>query len=268
MMAETCLLQVDYSGTVTYAHTNSGDVGLAYSVYGLDAASLIRAPYLRFNGQCLELAFGYYLLGKGYRGYHPVLMRFNSPDSYCPFGPGGLNAYTYCAGDPVNRSDPSGHVGRTKSAVNKLFRQKADNGKPTLSGFRRLLEEGERRPAFSAGVLAIPSAPVMDDSSWRGSQTLIASDYTPSAPPVAEFVRRGSSASQESEHVPSAPPVSEFVRRASLVSIISNYLPSAPMSEGPPDQVREAPVAVHPHASTRTALISIAGLGQQVREAD
>ncbi len=26
-----------------------------------------------------------------------------------PFGKGGMNAYAYCAGDPVNRSDPTGH---------------------------------------------------------------------------------------------------------------------------------------------------------------
>ncbi|WP_305887845.1 RHS repeat-associated core domain-containing protein, partial [Pseudomonas sp. SDI] len=51
---------------------------------------------------------GHYLLGS-YRGFNPLLMRFNSPDSFSPFGSGGLNAYAYCAGDPVNRRDPSGH---------------------------------------------------------------------------------------------------------------------------------------------------------------
>jgi hypothetical protein len=35
-------------------------------------------------------------------------MRFLSPDQLSPFGWGGLNAYAYCAGDPVNHSDPSG----------------------------------------------------------------------------------------------------------------------------------------------------------------
>jgi hypothetical protein len=36
-------------------------------------------------------------------------MRFNSPDSLSPFGNGGLNSYAYCAGDPTNKSDPTGH---------------------------------------------------------------------------------------------------------------------------------------------------------------
>lgn len=37
-------------------------------------------------------------------------MRFNSPDSWSPFGEGGLNYYAYCMGDPVNRTDPTGHT--------------------------------------------------------------------------------------------------------------------------------------------------------------
>ena len=51
---------------------------------------------------------GWYFLGD-YRIYNPVLMRFHSRDSLSPFGEGGLNGYAYCAGDPVNRIDPSGH---------------------------------------------------------------------------------------------------------------------------------------------------------------
>ena len=41
--------------------------------------------------------------------YRPVLRRFLAPDADSPFGEGGLNTYAYCAGDPVNRVDPSGH---------------------------------------------------------------------------------------------------------------------------------------------------------------
>ncbi|KOP59696.1 hypothetical protein OX90_10025 [Pseudomonas coronafaciens pv. porri] len=61
-----------------------------------------------FNGELLDSITGHYLLGNGYRAYNPVLMRFNSPDSLSPFGKGGLNAYAYCGGDPVNRADPDG----------------------------------------------------------------------------------------------------------------------------------------------------------------
>ncbi|WNW12395.1 RHS repeat-associated core domain-containing protein [Pseudomonas sp. DTU_2021_1001937_2_SI_NGA_ILE_001] len=78
-------------------------------------AEASRRPYqgLRrpagFNGEYAEPFTGHYLLGNGYRAYNPVLMRFNSADSLSPFGEGGLGAYAYCRGDPLNRRDPSGH---------------------------------------------------------------------------------------------------------------------------------------------------------------
>lgn len=67
-----------------------------------------------FNGQRLEPRTGHYLLGSGYRAYNPVLMHFNNPDALSPFARGGLNAYAYCLGDPVNLLDPDGHAGVMK----------------------------------------------------------------------------------------------------------------------------------------------------------
>lgn len=63
-----------------------------------------------FNGELCDPLTGHYLLGNGYRAYNPVLMRFNSPDSLSPFGEGGVNAYGYCQGDPLNQADPSGRL--------------------------------------------------------------------------------------------------------------------------------------------------------------
>jgi len=63
-----------------------------------------------FNGVRADPVSGTYHLGNGYRAYNPVLMRFNCPDSLSPFGAGGINPYAYCAGDPVNHTDPSGHI--------------------------------------------------------------------------------------------------------------------------------------------------------------
>lgn len=64
---------------------------------------------LGFNGVRLDPVSDMAHLGNGQRAYTPVLMRFNCPDSWSPFGPGGMDRYAYCAGDPVNRTDPSGH---------------------------------------------------------------------------------------------------------------------------------------------------------------
>lgn len=66
--------------------------------------------HMAFAGQHLDSASGSYLLGNGHRAYDPVLMRFRSPDTLSPMGAGGINAYAYCANDPVNRVDPSGRL--------------------------------------------------------------------------------------------------------------------------------------------------------------
>lgn len=65
---------------------------------------------MAFNGERKDPLSGVYHLGNGYRGYSPVLMCFNCPDSWSPFESGGINAYAYCFGDPINHADPSGHL--------------------------------------------------------------------------------------------------------------------------------------------------------------
>ncbi|EKT4449100.1 TPA: RHS repeat-associated core domain-containing protein [Pseudomonas putida] len=82
---------------------------LQYTVYGRDGGEQ-SASLLRYSGQRKESATGHYMLGNGYRAFNPVLMRFHRPDSMSPMGAGGLNCYAYCGGDPVNNTDPSGHM--------------------------------------------------------------------------------------------------------------------------------------------------------------
>jgi len=82
---------------------------LAYSPYGHRSTENGLLSLLGFNGERPDPVTGHYLLGNGYRAFNPVLMRFNSPDSLSPFGKGGLNAYSYCLGDPINKYDPDGH---------------------------------------------------------------------------------------------------------------------------------------------------------------
>ncbi|WP_363264154.1 RHS repeat-associated core domain-containing protein [Pseudomonas sp.] len=78
----------------------------AYTPYGYRADQ--GGPVLGFTGQPRDAITGCYLLGNGRRAFNPRLMRFHSPDDTSPFSAGGLNAYAYCACDPINRSDPSG----------------------------------------------------------------------------------------------------------------------------------------------------------------
>jgi RHS repeat-associated protein len=80
----------------------------------------------RFRGQVWDSRSRLYLLGNGYRAYRTGLRRFISPDSFSPFGAGGLNTYVYCAGDPINSSDPSGHINvKDISLLNMLFEPQA-----------------------------------------------------------------------------------------------------------------------------------------------
>lgn len=95
---------------------NGHTMGLmTYSAYGYRAPDDVSASVLGFNGERVDELTGHYLLGNGYRALNPVLMRFNSPDSLSPFGSGGLNAYAYCTGDPVNKTDSTGHFSLRRS---------------------------------------------------------------------------------------------------------------------------------------------------------
>jgi RHS repeat-associated protein len=108
--ARTILLATDRQQSVI-AEVVGGNTGsIAYTAYGRQSAQQNIATSLGFNGELRETRVGWYLLGNGYRAYNPTLMRFHSPDSWSPFRGGGLNAYMYCAGDPINFSDPTGHM--------------------------------------------------------------------------------------------------------------------------------------------------------------
>jgi RHS repeat-associated protein len=72
---------------------------------------------LGYTGEFLDAVTGGYPPGNGYRLYLPGLMRFNAPDESSPFGVGGVNSYTYCADDPINGSDPTGHMLELETAA-------------------------------------------------------------------------------------------------------------------------------------------------------
>ncbi|MCF8984381.1 RHS repeat-associated core domain-containing protein [Pseudomonas syringae] len=105
----TTMIASDLHNSVLHASKDGHQADIAYTPFGHHQAGQTIAELPGFNGEQPDPLTGHYLLGNGYRAYNPVLMRFNSPDSMSPFGKGGLNVYAYCLGDPVNRTDATGH---------------------------------------------------------------------------------------------------------------------------------------------------------------
>ncbi|MGY3175392.1 RHS repeat-associated protein [Pseudomonas sp. TE12234] len=116
---DTALLATDLQRSVLHTlKPNHQAQPIAYAPYGHRRFISGWLSLMGFNGERPESLTGHYLLGNGYRAFNPVLMRFNSPDSWSPFGKGGLNAYAYCLGDPANKNDPTGHF---SAAINKML---------------------------------------------------------------------------------------------------------------------------------------------------
>ena len=107
---EVVLFATDGQGTVLERVRPGRDSTLSHAPYGDRPPSSGLGSLQGFQGERLDPSTGCYLLGRGYRAYNPRLMRFHTPDSWSPFDDGGINAYAYCLGDPVNLKDPTGHI--------------------------------------------------------------------------------------------------------------------------------------------------------------
>lgn len=125
MIQSSALFKVDHQSSV------SGMAGAAaYTAYGFQPSL---STSLGFTGQLREPNVGWYMLGNGRRVFNSKVMRFHSPDVQAPFGKGGLNAYCYCEGDPVNYIDPTG---QTKDAISRW------NAGKTFVDFLKAVKDG------------------------------------------------------------------------------------------------------------------------------
>lgn len=106
----TALVAGDAKRSTLSVLNHSQPASVAFTPYGHQPFTPGAHRVPGFNGERADPLTGHYLLGNGYRAFNPILMRFNSPDRWSPFGKGGFNAYAYCAGEPVNRTDPTGHA--------------------------------------------------------------------------------------------------------------------------------------------------------------
>ncbi|MBH2037552.1 MAG: RHS repeat-associated core domain-containing protein [Pseudomonadales bacterium] len=137
---ETSLLATDQQRSVLNVLTASTPQPITHTPYGHRPLASGLLSLLGFNGERPDPVTGHYLLGNGYRAFNPVLMRFNSPDSWSPFGKGGMNAYAYCSGDPRNRRDSTGHFSIFPKGYNPIkalqnrLRLRTPSGRNELQG--------------------------------------------------------------------------------------------------------------------------------------
>ena len=116
---ECSLLGTDLQQSILHIVSADKRHVIAYNPYGHRPVENGLISLLGFNGERADPVTGHYLLGNGYRAFNPVLMRFNSPDSWSPFGRGGINSYGYCGGEPINRVDRNGHFFGLGSLIKK-----------------------------------------------------------------------------------------------------------------------------------------------------
>jgi RHS repeat-associated protein len=118
----SALLANDTQGSILRSCSTGKVSSTAYTPYGDHWPMLTPSTSLGFTGQYREPTLSVYILGNGYRTYAPRLLRFMSPDNLSPFDKGGINAYAYCAADPINFRDPSGHTGSLIAKFEKFAR--------------------------------------------------------------------------------------------------------------------------------------------------
>ncbi|MDH1529549.1 RHS repeat-associated core domain-containing protein [Pseudomonas mosselii] len=153
-----CLSPSDRQRSILFTSSAS----YSYAPFG-SRGQQATAHRLGYTGTLSEAFTEHYLLGNGYRGFNPLLMRFNSPDSWSPFGKAGVNAYAYCLNDPMNASDPSGHIkhstgwGRLRQSLKfSLGAWHLQQRPDTLASraVRVLEKQGRILPAESAQMVA------------------------------------------------------------------------------------------------------------------
>lgn len=150
--ASHALIAADAQMSVLY-HFHQRQETFSYGPYGTRSTATLYRAILGFNGQALECLESY-LLGIGYRDYYPKWMRFRSPDSSSPFGAGGLNAYGYCEGDPVNYADPSGHD-RSRNLSSFITKQQWQSLDPkTFKAVKEFRETRVRHETKTQALLA------------------------------------------------------------------------------------------------------------------
>lgn len=129
-VAACSLLASDRSSSVLVTATQDDLMPQRYTVSGFPQLEIRdTAGTIAFMGYYWDSVLGAYAPGRGHRYYKPTLMRFMTADDLSPFAEGGVNAYAYCQGDPVNYIDPDGAM-RHRVAQKPLMKPSSNATRP------------------------------------------------------------------------------------------------------------------------------------------
>lgn len=108
--SSTKLLATDEMGSVLIVRTpDDMQINHSYTAFGYNHKLPAEFAAIGYNGEYMLENMHLYLLGQGHRGFSTEIGRFIAPDNAgSPFGRGGINAFTYCLNDPMNRKDETG----------------------------------------------------------------------------------------------------------------------------------------------------------------
>lgn len=198
--ASAAVLLTDLNRSVLTALRDDQPEHVAYMPFGFGSFAHELPGLPGFNGEVRDSHAGHYLLGN-YRVYSPALMRFHNPDSWSPFGDGGINPYAYVGNDPINATDPTGHMPlpRRKSSPDLLDSRlggplpslephpsarraslQASNSQPRLNSLNQSQSNSRRSSLLSSNLSLYGSLDSM------GSQTSIASGSSGGLSSVAQ----------------------------------------------------------------------------------
>ncbi|MFJ4259113.1 RHS repeat-associated core domain-containing protein [Pseudomonas monteilii] len=222
--ANNFFLTTDKQNSVLQKGTNQRP---KYGPYGQDSPIIGRSTLLGFNGQYRQLT-GLYALGNGYRSYSPILMRFYSTDNLSPFDAGGLNAYAYCSGDPINFTDATGHMRRNLTKPNRKVG--IPSGAPTSTttsdpqpGHSRSMLPSDGRPESASH--SVPQGTTPHPPTMRSTVEPVSTDLaveTSLMAKIAEHIQQGHHVhlGREFWYTPEYKNYNQFTR--TTVELISN----------------------------------------------
>lgn len=232
------LLASDQQRSVLHGLESQARHAIVYTPYGHSAHRELN--YLPgFNGETRDPVTGHYLLGNGYRAFNPVLMRFNSPDNLSPFDEGGINAYAYCTGDPINMSDPTGHFNIIGFFLGALHRMIA-RWSPTAGRLTRSLV----RPQTASGAGAFKrSLPTFDEVTFTHARPAPARSAFEFGSSVVTQGRKRTGAAARHNAVPprGAEPVNRATPRAAGSRAVDQDKPWTITSEGASNYLTNSP---------------------------